>query len=374
MKVRESNYELMRIISTYFIVIYQVMLHGQIFEHSSGFIEIVCWFIETIILVHVNSFILLTGYFQSKSKRKFSKILSINNQVWFYRIFIMLLLVAIGWISLPHGSDLLNTISPIDYNYWYICCYLILYLISPILNKVIDNCSEKELRNIIILLFIIFSVLSTFTVDKFPNANTGRSLSTFILLYFIGGYLNHYPIGDSYILKKMSNSAKRVLYLFLFLICATISLLSMVSYNDFISFGTLGKKIGGILGFIHISYASPIVILQSVFYLLFFGTFKFKSKIVNIISGTSLGIYIISENPYLRSVFYDKIKITSINLVTYKSILYVFLLSIGIFIFCTIIELIRKFLFKIVYNSKIAKINRKFYQGYIKKMGIDINW
>lgn len=374
MKVRESNYELMRIISTFFIVIYHVMLHGQIFEHATGFIEIVCWGIEAVILIHVNSFVLLTGYFQCKSKRKLGKALAINNQAWFYRVFIMVVLVIIGWISFPCGSNLLNTISPIDYSYWYIGCYLILYLISPILNKVMANCSERELRNIVILLFIIFSILSTFTVDKFVNTNTGRSLSTFILLYFIGGYLRCYPIGESYFLKRISVSAKRVLYLFLFFLCATFSLLSIISYTDFISFGTLGRKVGGILGFIHISYASPIVILQSVLYLLFFGTFKFKNKVINMVSGASLGVYLISENPYLYSNFYDKIKLTSINCITYKTILYVFLLSVGIFVFCTILELIRKFIFKLIYNSRLAKSNRSFYQEYIKKMGIDVTW
>ena len=48
--------------------------------------------------------------------------------------------------------------------------------------------------------------------------------------------------------------------------------------------------------------------------------------------------------------------------------------AILIFISCLIIELIRKFIFKLIYNTKIAKKNREWYRNYIKSLGFDINW
>ena len=92
-KVRESNFELLRIISMFFIVVYHVLVHGQILEHATGSMELMTVFIEAFILVHVNSFILITGYFQCKSKMKLGKVLSLNNATWFYKVVIMLILI-----------------------------------------------------------------------------------------------------------------------------------------------------------------------------------------------------------------------------------------------------------------------------------------
>lgn len=373
--IRESNYELMRIISMFFIVIYHILLHGKIFEHSSNSMSLLVGLIEAIILVHVNSFILLTGYFQCKSKMKLGRVISIINETWFYKVIVMLVMFLLGYIYLPSKIELLHTLSPIDYGiYWYIDCYIVLYLISPILNKIINNSNQKQLKSIILTLFIIISILSTITKDVFFNSNAGRSVSTFVLLYLIGGYLRNYPLGESYHLKQFTLSAKKVIYISLFFICVTLSFLFNIAYGQFIKLGPLTSEIGTILGYFHISFASPIVIIQTVFYFLFFGTLTIKSKFINKVASASLGVYLISENIYIREFLYEKIKLTKVQIVTPKLLLYVFLLGIIIYIICTIIEILRKKIFTFIYNTKLAKKNRKFYQEYVKRLGININW
>lgn len=204
-KDRKSNFELMRIISMLFIVLYHILVHGKILEHANGSIEVLLVFIESILLVHVNSYILLSGYFQSESKFKMSKFLKINNMIWFYKVVIMLVLVWVGLIAMPDLITRIHTYFPIDYGtYWFMSSYLILYLISPILNKVINNSSQKYLRTIILILFIIISLGSTFSMDIFIDTQTGRSLSTFVLLYFIGAYIRKYPIDFSYFMKPFT--------------------------------------------------------------------------------------------------------------------------------------------------------------------------
>ena len=65
-EVRNSNYELMRIISMLFIVLWHVILHGNISSNcaNDGILAIFDVML-LFIIVHVNSFVLLTGYFQS---------------------------------------------------------------------------------------------------------------------------------------------------------------------------------------------------------------------------------------------------------------------------------------------------------------------
>lgn len=374
-KLRESQFELMRIISMLFIVLYHILVHGKILEHATGSMSLFLVFIESLILVHVNSFVLVSGYFQCKGKLKLGKAIKINNMTWFYKVVMMLVLVATSLIAKPDIIIRLHTYLPIDYGtYWFINSYLILYLISPILNKIINSSSKKNLQKVILTLFIIISVLSTVTRDVFYNTLTGRSLCTFILLYFIGAYIRNYPISDSYFMKPFSNNAKRLIYFSTYLFAAIMSTFCWLGYTYLHPLGAFANEVGSILSFNHVSYASPIVIIQSIGYFLYFSTLNFKNKFINKVSSSTLAVYLISENIFLREMIYDKIGLTKITNITISLILEILIATIVIFIICTLIEILREKIFRLIYNSKIAKKNRVFYQNYFKKLGLNIEW
>lgn len=374
-KIRESQFELMRIISMLFIVLYHILVHGKIFEHATGSMSLFLAFVESLILVHVNSFVLVSGYFQCKGKLKLGKAIKINNMTWFYKVVMMLVLIATSLIAKPDIIIRLHTYLPIDYGtYWFINSYLILYLISPILNKIINSSSKKNLQKVILTLFIIISVLSTVTRDVFYNTLTGRSLCTFILLYFIGAYIRNYPISDSYFMKPFSNNAKRLIYFSTYLFAAIMSTFCWLGYTYLHPLGAFANEVGSILSFNHVSYASPIVIIQSIGYFLYFSTLNFKNKFINKVSSSTLAVYLISENIFLREMIYDKIGLTKITNITISLILEILIATIVIFIICTLIEILREKIFRLIYNSKIAKKNRIFYQNYFKKLGLNIEW
>ena len=157
MKQRNSNFELMRIISMILIIIYHCIYHGEILEKTSGSLKIILTIIMSLTLVHVNSFILLSGYFQHNKKCKFSKVISLNNTVWFYTVIIAI--IAAVFLDYKFNSvAIFKFIMPINYDlYWFIREYLILYLISPIINIVIQNINQKQYKKILLLLFKLFS-------------------------------------------------------------------------------------------------------------------------------------------------------------------------------------------------------------------------
>lgn len=128
---RNSNLELMRIISMFFIVLGHVILFGKLLETENKTILLIYYFIEFILIIHVNSYVLVTGYFQSKSKFKLKKIWSIISSSWFYRVIIMTIFLSLGLISIGIGQ-IIKDIFPISIdNYWFIKVYIILYLFSP---------------------------------------------------------------------------------------------------------------------------------------------------------------------------------------------------------------------------------------------------
>ena len=62
-KVINSNYELLRVIAMIFIVIWHVIIHGNLVERTTGAVNFVINAILLFVIVHVNIFMLLTGYY-----------------------------------------------------------------------------------------------------------------------------------------------------------------------------------------------------------------------------------------------------------------------------------------------------------------------
>lgn len=146
-KTRNVNFEIMRILSMLFIIIWHILLWGKVTENCKNpAISLILNFINCIIMVHVNSFILLSGYFQSKSKIKISKIFKLLLQVVFY-IFIMLIIaIKVGWITDYNIVTFMDNVLPSSVNkYWFIRCYLLMYILSDYLNFFISKMDQKKI-------------------------------------------------------------------------------------------------------------------------------------------------------------------------------------------------------------------------------------
>lgn len=372
-KMRNSNFELMRIVSMFFIVIYHIIIHGKLLENSHGTTHFVLYIILATCIVHVNSFILVTGYFQCKSKLKFTKVIQLNNSIWFYTVSIVLFFIIVKGNTFI-STELLKTFLPISYNdYWFLTNYLILYLISPILNTVINNIDEKKFKRIIVLLLFIDSILPTLTNSSFFNVTLGYSLYHFIFLYFVGAFLRNYPIEDWYIFKKTSKKALQLISLFIFFLMAFINIINQSASKELLNMHPIIAEVGIIFSNSFIAYNNPLVIIQTIAFFVFFSTLNLKSTFINYISTATIGIYLIHDNNNIRNVLY---KFLGFNRNNYSVMILGKILGCAILIFisCLIIELIRKFIFKLIYNTKIAKKNREWYRNYINSLGFDINW
>lgn len=81
---RNANFELLRIISMLFIVIYHMIIHGQVLNNCTNKnLYTILTIIEYITIIHVNSFVLLSGYYQSSGKFKQSKLWMLINSSFF---------------------------------------------------------------------------------------------------------------------------------------------------------------------------------------------------------------------------------------------------------------------------------------------------
>lgn len=369
-KVRESNYELLRIIAMFFIVVWHVIIHGNLLASTTGKLNLLINALELFIIVHVSIFMLITGYFQSKSKFRFKKLLLLILEIWFYNFFINTFLLLSGLVKYTNAEYLSQIMFYNFSSYWYIQCYIIVYLLSPFLNRLINNCSRREIKILIIILLCCFSIFPSLTFNLSYNA-TGSTLEHYILLYFIGAYINKYHLNDTF-LNKFTVRKKRIVYLFIYFLTwlfnfSLFYLSSRLSNTN----SSIVQYICSFLQFTKFYYSRPLVIIQSLSIFMLFGTFHFKNKIINKISGLTLGIYIIHEAIYLKSNLYIWLGIDGNGVINQKFIIVkVFVVSLIIFTGCLLLDLIREKIFNLLLKLKmIKKLEKKLdliYSNMIK--------
>ncbi len=369
-EVRKSNYELLRIVSMFLIVLYHVIVHGHVLLNSqNGGFSIVIFFIKLFTLVHVNSFILMTGYFQCDKKFKMSKVWKLINMGLFYRIIIIVLFSFLGLITVSKLDILKQSSIFCIGQYWFVRIYIVLYCLAPFLNILISKLSKSDYLKMLGVLFIIFSLLPFITGNQ-AFENTGYTLYQMVLMYLIGGYLKHYPLDKSYLFKRYSKSLYQ-------LILITIIFISILMNGAGFIMSYSFKNVNSITGFIfnnlHESltqYSNPFIIIQSIAFFCLFCTFNVQNKLVNKLSSLTLGIYMIHDNTYVRSNIYKWLKIDAGPITSYKFIIYIFVVTIFIFITCAIIEWIRQIIFKFIYNRKISTKLRDKFNNWIRSIKI----
>lgn len=190
---RKSNIELLRIISMGMIVIYHVFVHGIA---PTGILSQTTLSMLCIpVIFGVNIFVIISGYFGIRlSWRSFLSLMWI---IAFYKLFHLCGDTFLLKIEHPIFEWILKPLSgPISGGGWFIDIYVLLMLISPLLNKLLSTLNQHDYwvgLGILSLLDIGYG----FFLNKHFDAY-GYSLLHFILLYYIGNMLQKHRLNSIY--------------------------------------------------------------------------------------------------------------------------------------------------------------------------------
>ena len=348
MKKRLVNLDLLRVITMIMIITLHYLGKGGALYSTNEKVLVVAWFIEYLSIVAVNIFVLISGYFLIDSKFKWSKVLKLSIEVWFYS----LIIIIINLLTFHDVSklEIIHSIFPISFKqYWFITMYLLMYIISPFLNILINNITKKQHFSLIMILIITFGIINFITLSF--DVSLGYSIMWFVSLYLIAAFIKKYV--------KERNSFKYKLFCFLTYLFTSIILtiihftLSHFAINYPILEGFKERLLG---------YNNIFVIISSISLFLLFRSFNIKNKtlakIVELLVPTLFGIYLIHDNEILRIRIYNGIlnseKYTYNGIIYFIAILFVSVIS--IFIICSLIDMLRILLFKLI--SKIKPINK----------------
>ena len=167
----------------------------------------------------VNIFVLISGYFLVKSPEiKINKLVKLWFQVFTYSILIYLIFVISGVQSFAI-KDVLKSLLPVTFStWWFASAYIMLYLVSPFLNKFLYSIDKKTYQKIILLLTFCWCIIPTFTSHKVEC----NKLNWFIYLYMIAGYIRIHLANKHFSGKK---------YIIYSLICLALTYLSTIVFD-----------------------------------------------------------------------------------------------------------------------------------------------
>ncbi len=264
-----------------------------------------------------------------KSKFKFKKVVSLWLWVFFYSIVSYLIVVCCGIEKFSAQNFLMALVPLLTNRYWFFTAYILLYLLSYFLNKMILNSSKKALKILIVFSFI-FAIFMEAGIGSIVNLEFGYNLLWFIVLYIVGAYLKLYPPK----IKKI--------FVLLIYIASTLILWGgfYIPENNIILYA---------LHMICSSfYTAPFCFIASVSIFLLFKDIKCKNvklnKFITFISSCTFGIYLLQESN-LKSTIYHTLFKVELYWASPLSPLYVLGFALALFALGLASEFIRKPIF-----------------------------
>jgi hypothetical protein len=278
---RDSNFELLRLVCMFFILVLHVNNDGGL-----GIIgrSIPGTIFEGFCIVAVNCFVLISGYFSIKvSWRSFLRFFVFC----FSYTFAFAVLHSIYNQEIQYKRILLSFFTFSHSPYWFVNVYFGLYVLSPALNKIIDNLSKRDFIICLLILTFVNIYLGFYSQNARFNID-GYNIMNFIYLYFIGRYIKLYNV----------KHCKFMGWVFPYCVYAISSLIIAITILICTKYGI---KSSYVLGVNSLNYNNPLVIISSISLFIIFKNIKLQSNIINWMAESALAIFLIHvELPYGR--------------------------------------------------------------------------
>ncbi len=275
-KERQSCFELLRLISMFFIVLYH-FLRWFVQDNPSHNGLQALW-----LPLHVGvvCFVLISGYFRIKPSSK-----------GFIKLIVMVLIYSLpeiiigvrnasGWHDVMHSLMFISRTE-----YWYVRTYVGLYLFSPLINVFLDHSSIKAKWYMLIISGIVSVYLGNFC--RYYLYVEGTNIINFLFLYQLGQMLSYY-----------SEQWRKIKVWKLLVAYALLNVMLVVGY--YYSIETQG---GELLWRLSFRYNSPILIINAVLLFVIIGHLSFTSSALNGLSAGIFAVYLIHGNHPLATSF-----------------------------------------------------------------------
>lgn len=298
-------------------------------------------FAEQLCVVGVNVFVLISGWFGIKPSAK--GLCTILFQVFFWGCIILLL--GIGFhLDIPYKETI--KVFWFGSYYWFIIAYVVLYILSPVLNTFVERASPRQSFAVIICFFVAEFVYGW--IINTEMFNQGYSVISFVGLYLLARFIHLY----SHKLQSITVCGDILCYGVFTLIPAFISYFGI--RNGWKTFHPL-------------YYSSPFVIAASVSLLLLFSKIKIKNGIngiINWIACSTFSVYLIHFHPIVFPYFMTSFQHLAQSLSPFGCSCVAFLLAFVILLFCVLFDKLRLGSWKVLCSCCLDRLFRNIEETY----------
>ena len=352
-KKRQSNFELLRIIAMFLIILHHSVMHGLILSGVLQAQSIVKRIEITQLAlfgkVSVGIFVMITGYFMINSQyspaKSRKRLKNLWLQLFFYSTLILALALSRHWVVLNWNNGVQAILPVLTNLWWFATVYVLLYVVMPYLNLLLNQLTKQQYSKLVIILLSLGSIYPTF----FRNYNAISdsdidNLLLFVMFYVIGAYFRKYTF-------KNAHKERKIAWLtFISTLALNLGQASLLGYISYRTSNMLYLERSEALN----NTSSITVTLLAVSLFVIFKHINLQfSPTINNLALTTFGIYLIHDHPFIRQkLWYEWFNIP--NLFAKYSfgsfVWHVLLIVTLIFISCAAIEWCRLWLFK-----KLAK-------------------
>ncbi|MBR0541592.1 MAG: acyltransferase [Clostridia bacterium] len=369
--MRERNYgiDLFKMFAMYLVCVLHVLGQGGVVVNTEKLSVnyMVAWAVTLFAYISVDCFALTSGYVSYKSKFKPRRIIELYLIVLFYGVVFLILFSVLNKENFSLNNVLLTVFPSLNKTnqlyYWYFTAYLILFMLSPFINYIINAFDRKKLAYLLLILLVMFSVVPAFMQTDYFHTTSGYSYLWIITLYFLGAFLKKYDV-----FRKIKS------YKLFLLLCASVAftvcghIMVNIYYSKYSNIDiesqslVLSNQYGIYSNFLKPSmfanYTFPTTVISSVLLMGLFSKIRIKNTFLqNKISSfipLVFSVYIIHTNKFIfeqviAGLFEGYAELNPVLLA-----LAVLGTALAIFVICIMIDMLRFELFKLLKVDKLC--------------------
>lgn len=342
-KMRDSNIELLRMLAMFLVL----LVHADFFSIGRpSVIDIQTnlmdstfrIFFEALSIVCVNVFVLISGWFGIRPSLKGISNFIFQCLFFLMGLYVVTLLIGISTLSL---KGIAGCFAATQLN-WFIKAYLLLYILSPVLNAFVESADRKVFRNVLIAYFAFVCTYGWIGAAIFMMS--GCTTLFFIGLYLLARYMRIYQ--PNFTRFKYTEDIAVYFFVSVFVTAACITPPLLIKLNFQPWWG----------------YIAPTTIIGAVFLLLAFTKIKFQSRFVNWCGASCFAVFLLHTNPNIVGHFKDLFIYLHTNFSTLEFWGLTFVILIVIFFIAIIIDQLRI----ILWNKLWPIIDRINYDKHSK--------
>lgn len=334
-KQRNSTVELLRIIAMLCIIVSHYTVHGVLDVNTLQGVN--KYILQNTVLgnLGVDIFVMISGYFGVHAAFSKKKVVKLWSQVWTYSIILYVFALCMGTAFSSWG--VIQAACPVIFReYWFFTAYMVLFLFTPYINKLLHNITKRDTEKLIVMMIVMWSI-----IPLIPYGNVyGAELAQFLMFYCIGAYIRLYPE------SKINNKKLAVIGLF---VCAA------VLWGGSCVILTYFPQKGNAYLF---ARTSLVIIGIAAFLLIILINMKpTYNVLVNRVAGAMFGVYLIHDNPYVREFLWKRVFVVEDFIHSRYLIVHMMISVVAVWVICTIIDIVKT---KVIDKPVHALINKVF--------------